>query len=435
MNKNLANHPYFTSITTKEAEIAYPERMLLYAATAEARTPGQPGQGRLLQTINLFGKSDSGEGVLYRTSEDNGATWTEQYMMDRPYQVGHGKDKMRKIAADVFYDEKAEVMLRLSSEMLWEGDQLLSVFKKRRMFYMLSFDNGHSWSDPIYIHKEGEGFDRDRMFRGVTYGVNMMSSVLKVYQIKEKGPHQGKLAIGVQIQMADERGELINPTGMGFFKAGCLLATWNPETLKYEWELSESFAEVSVEESTRGVYEPAIQELADGRLMMVLRGSNAGRPELMGTKWISISTDQGMNWSRPVRLTYSDGGVMYSSSCSPDLVKDRDGHLYFIGVINDENPSGNLPRYPLCIAAIDQETLGVIRDSVTVLDSIREEHERQLAAETPPKHPIDYSNHYAYLDASGSKIIVYAPYRQDLSAFWSVINKYEIALRQPRAQS
>lgn len=430
MKTILTNSRFFKSVRMKEADLVIPDRMLLYAATAYARTPGQPGFGRLLQTINIFGKSDSGEGVLYRTSEDNGETWTEQYVMDRPYQAGPNKNMMRKIAADCFYDEEAQVMVRISGEMLWENDELLSIFKKRRMFYMLSFDNGRTWTDPIYIYKDGGGFDRDRMFPGVAYGINIMCSVLKTYQIRGEGPHRGKLAIGVQIQMADEQGEIINPTGMGFFKAGCLLGTWNKETLRYEWELSDNFAEVTVEESTRGVYEPALQELPDGRIMMVLRGSNWRKEEeLIGTKWISVSSDQGRTWSRPVRWTYSDGSVMYSSSCSPDLVRDREGNLYFVGVINDANPAGNLPRYPLCIAKVDPGTMGVIKESVTLLDTIREGHKNELAeAATPPKYPVDYSNHYSYLDQNGQKIIVYAPYRPTLHSFSSVINRYEIEL-------
>lgn len=428
MTRNLSDHPCFSSISLEEAHIRYEGRILLNAATAYANIPDQPGSGRLLQTVNMFGKSDSGEGVLYRTSDNNGETWSEQYIMDRSYQAAHARNMMRKIAADIIYDVEAKVMVRFGTEMLWENDSLPSILKKRRMYYMLSFDNGHSWTDAIYIHQDGDGYDRDRQFPGVTFGVNMMCIIMKVHQIQGSGPNQGKLAVGVQIQKIDDQGELINPTGMGFFKSGCLLGTWNSDALKYEWEISETLAEVSLEESTRGVYEPVIQELPDGRLLMVLRGSNAGRSEeIIGTKWISFSEDQGRSWSRPVRWTYADGSTMYSSACCPDLVKDRKGNLYFVGVINEDNPNGNLPRYPLCIAKVDPVTLGVERETVAKLDTIRDEHRRQID-EDQAKYPIDYSNHYSYLDQTGEKIIVHAPFRPDLTQPWAVINKYKVEL-------
>ena len=418
---------YVERIVTKEYEIERKGYALLNAVTVYARNPAEPGCGRLLQWINRFGKSDSGEGILYRVSENNGETWRDVGIFDLSYKLGHGQDVMRKIGGDCFYDETAGVLVRIGTEMLWENNEILSLFKKRRMYYCLSFDNGSTWTDPIYICQNEPGYNRDRMFPGITYGVNMVTSLFKVHQIRGDGPNKGKIAVGIQVQMVDDSGGIYNPTGMGFFKSGCILGSWNPQKLQYDWEICETYAEVSPEESTRGVYEPVIQELDDGKLIMILRGSNMNRHDAIpGTKFISVSTDQGRTWSRPQRLTYDNGQLMYSSSSCPDLIKDRKGRLFFTGIITAQNPNGNLPRYPLCIARLNTDTLTIERDSVTVIDTRRSWHEIQEKSKA--RYPVDFSNHHSYLDAKEHKIVVHAPFRPDLHQFESVINKYEIYL-------
>lgn len=419
---------YVSRIATREFEVERSGYALLNAVTAYARNESQPGCGRLLQFINMFGKSDSGEGVLYRISPDNGNTWREGGLFDKPYQVGHGRDCMRKVAGDCMYDSDAGVMLRIVTEMLWENGEIHSLFRKRRMYYYLSFDNGTTWTDAIYIHLNEDGYDRDRMFPGITYGVNMVTSLFKMHKIRGEGVNIGKIAVGIQVQVATPDGQLYNPTGMGFFKSGCLLGSWNADKLQYDWEINETYAEVSPEESTRGVYEPVIQELDDGRLIMLLRGSNMKRHDSMpGTKFISVSHDQGRTWSKPDRLTYDDGQLMYASSSSPDLLQDRLGRIFFIGIINSDNPNGNLPRYPLCIARLNTETLTIERDSVTVIDTRRTWHKAQ--EDRKARYHLDFSNHHSYLDAEEDKIVVHAPYRADLERLETVINKYELYLR------
>ncbi|MDF2660411.1 MAG: hypothetical protein K0Q94_3202 [Paenibacillus sp.] len=416
-----------SGIAVHENAIARPGYALLNAVTVYAGNPSRPGYGNLLQFVNLFGKSDSGEGVLYRVSRDNGKTWREIDVFDLPYRVGHGRDMMRKIAGDCMYDEDSRALIRIVTEMLWENGEIHSLFRKRRMYYCLSFDNGATWTDAIYMHQNEEGYDRDRMFPGITYGVNMVTSLFKMHKIRGDGPNKGKLAVGIQVQIVGADGDIYNPTGMGFFKSGCLLGSWNEEKLQYDWEACDTYAEVTPEESTRGVYEPVIQELDDGTLIMVLRGSNMKRPDIPGTKFISVSRDQGRAWSRPVRLTYEDGRPMYSSSSSPDLVQDKQGRIYFVGIITDGNPNGNMPRYPLCIADLNKDTLSIVRDSVTVIDSRRPWHTAQREVEAA-RYDVDYSNHHAYLDVAESKIVVHAPYRADLHSIESVINRYELQL-------
>lgn len=400
---------------------------LINPATAYAGNAAKPGCGDLIQFATLFDGSDSGFGTLLRRSSDNGRTWTEQDVIDRAFPVNPNNDIMKKLSGDCFYDEEAGVLIFVTMELLWEGDKIASTFRKRRLYYRLSFDNGFQWSDPIYIYKNAPGFDKDRMFPGITYGKNMLQGVFKIVKLRGEGPHKGKIALGIGVQMLGEDGEAFNPTGQGFFQSGCLLGAWNKEENRYDWEECRSYAAVTYDESTRGVCEPAIEELADGRLVMVLRGSNVGHSETVpGTKWISISADQGMTWSRPERLRFDTGELMYSGANLPVLVKDRRGRVFYIGIINDSNPTGNLPRYPFCIAELDPHTLTIKKESVAALDTIREHQKRPPASEG--KYPVDYSNQYAYLDAHANKIVVFAPYREDPHKFESGLNRYDVEL-------
>ncbi|MEF3306288.1 hypothetical protein [Paenibacillus sp. GYB003] len=109
---------YVSRIAVRECAIERPGYALLNAVSAYARNEAQPGCGRLLQLINRFGKSDSGEGILYRMSDDNGRTWRDVAIFDPSYQLGHGRHIMRKIAGDCFYDDAAGVMVRIVTEML-----------------------------------------------------------------------------------------------------------------------------------------------------------------------------------------------------------------------------------------------------------------------------------------------------------------------------
>src|SRR5207248_6622733 len=89
--------------------------------------------------------------------------------------------------------------------------------------------------------------------------------------------------------------------------------------------------------------------LADGRVMMLLRGSNAGNPSLPGWRWVSYSTDGGWHWTTPQPWTYTSGRPFFSPSACSQLLRHSNGRLYWIGHITPANPRGNRPRYPIVV--------------------------------------------------------------------------------------
>src|SRR5262249_23861116 len=123
--------------------------------------------------------------------------------------------------------------------------------------------------------------------------------------------------------------------------------------------------------STRGMDEPTLASLADGRLMMVMRGSNDKKPSLPGYKWVSYSREGGFHWTEPKPWAYDNGEPFFSPSACSQLLRNSNGKLYWLGHISTTNPAGNRPRYPVYAGEVDQNTGLLIRDSLVLVDDRR----------------------------------------------------------------
>lgn len=392
-------------IKTTESQIRDEKYGLLGATFAYCPCGDNEDYGSLIMNASVSNGSDSGVGNMMWRSYDEGLSWEEIGFVEKSFQYDR-RGSMVKMGgnAALYTDRKAGVILYVSNEMYWIANNYLSTKKFSRPFYRLSFDNGRTWTDKHCIITEGQTKDNpipDMVF-GRNFAICMAPQIIPA--------DDGSLLVGIQCQIVDENGELFEPEKFHFFKSGALRARWNEENLRYDWTMSE-YVQVTPEESIRGVFEPTFARLDKNRYMMVMRNSNYRHEnEVIGQKFCSVSDDNGCHWSRPEPLTYDDGGTMYASSTVPKLLAHSGGRLFYIGVINDSNPSGNGPRFPLCIAEIDRESHRVKRDTVTVIDTARPEHNA--------KSPADYTNHGVFEDSKG-RIIVYAP-------FFGGLNRYEI---------
>jgi len=122
------------------------------------------------------------------------------------------------------------------------------------------------------------------------------------------------------------------------------------------------------ERMTRGIDEPTIETLADGRLIIVLRGSNDKKPSLPAYRWVSFSKDGGSHWTKPEPWTYDNGEPFFSPSACSNLVRHSSGRLFWLGHISATNPRGNRPRYPLWMGEVDQHSGRLIRESLVKID-------------------------------------------------------------------
>jgi hypothetical protein len=167
--------------------------------------------------------------------------------------------------------------------------------------------------------------------------------------------------------------DLVHPEAESFTKGGVLIGTWNANHSDVAWTLGLTSGLDYNTASRRGEMEPSVAELSQpGHLLMSMRGSNTPsawyQQSLAGRAWYATSDDYGQTWSGTRKMTYSDGTDFYSPSSMSSLVRnDVDGKLYWIGNISPANPNGNSPRYPLVIAQVDEQNMGLIKGTVQTL--------------------------------------------------------------------
>ncbi|MCC7375808.1 MAG: hypothetical protein IT581_14215 [Verrucomicrobiales bacterium] len=146
---------------------------------------------------------------------------------------------------------------------------------------------------------------------------------------------------------------------------------WDAVARTYTWTPG-ARTEISPKVSARGLMEPEVAELRDGRILVVWRGSDTGwdgtRAEAQGRKWFSVSTDGGRSLQPVGEWRYSDGTRFYSPSSIHRLIRhSQTGKLYWFGNICPTAPNGNHPRYPLVIAEVDETAAALKRETLTVI--------------------------------------------------------------------
>jgi len=88
-----------------------------------------------------------------------------------------------------------------------------------------------------------------------------------------------------------------------------------------------------------------------------------------GRKWISVSRDGGKNWSPVTDLRYDTGEQFYAPGSFARFIRSRKtGKLYWIGNISREPAKGGVPRYPLYIAEVDEKIPALKKSTLTVID-------------------------------------------------------------------
>jgi hypothetical protein len=327
--------------------------------------------------------SDYCKSLAVRRSQDNGRSFDEFALLstENPRQGGFEREDFwfavchdRRRGHDVRFDFQ-RVFVGTGPEALaahWQGVE--SYFDHG--LYCVSRDLGRSFSRPRLLRFES-GADFDEADWG------------KDEYLRRNTMYGGYTAI------VTRAGRLLYPfsTTVGIGAAGheqttsgvrCMIGTWEDRDGDYRWEVSQ-VAAVPLAWSGRGLLEPTLAELADGRLVMALRGSTDLSRQLCprqdvavtqpGRHWLTVSEDGGYHWGQVRDWRYADGAPFYSPSALSRLVRHSRGKLYWIGNVCPEPPAGNMPRHPLVIAEVDERGPGLVRDSVTVIDTQGEQEQ------------------------------------------------------------
>ena len=200
----------------------------------------------------------------------------------------------------------------------------------------------------------------------------------------------------LQCTLLDDNGELYAPGGgYGWFATLIVAGTWLADG-NIAWE-QRALLQGDPAYTTRGLIEGTIGHLDNGRLLLVMRGSNDADPALPGHKWYCISEDGGYTWSNLQPWTLRDKSTFYSPSSCSQLVEHSSGALLWIGNICPENPKGNLPRYPLVAGFVDTQSGLLDQNSLCLIDTKTDDDHESL----------QLSNFYAREDRENGDLIVH----------------------------
>lgn len=342
---------------------------------------------RMIRQWSEENKSDRADVSFIEVSEDNGRTWGQRRVLSVTHKEGGLTFLGGREGGIPFVDLDNNVTALFSLEVVLEREDVISGLKRRRIFYSISKDGGRTYSSPKELIEKGLGFDPFHYMKGVYYGLNSASIGGKPIKIS-----RDDILLPIYVAPLDENARLYNPLGgYTFTYAGYVIGRWNQDFSDLKWE-STQIVKIDPERSVRGSSENTVARLNDGRLLSILRGSNS-------YKWFTVSDDNGRTWSEVRALRFDDGGELFSPSSYSLLIRHSGGKLLWIANIVATHPKGNSPRYPLCIAEIDEDNVSVRRRIVVVVDR-REEGESEA---------LQLSNFGVYEDRETSEIVVTYP--------------------------
>jgi hypothetical protein len=373
-----------------------------------------------LSEQNLSDKANIG----YRwISSDNGQTWTNLGSIETHWPVEGGT--LRRGVHPLFTDTGKPIQISFINQGIFPSDDPLEGMWRWTVRCAYSRDGGLSFFHEEQVVQKGEGFSEEHPLEGVTIGKT--SYMMGDTTCRPIRLPSGEILQPIQITPAGPDGGYHNPgNGYTYHDSAVLIGTWN-EAGTLDWELSERVV-ADPNRSSRGMLEPTIARVQDGRILMVMRGSNDRIPEAPSFRWRAVSEDDGKSWSVPEPWTYDNDTPFFSPSSCSQLLTHSTGRLFWIGNICEENAQGNAPRYPLLIGEVDRETLKLAKESLCVLDDKNPEDWERLAI----------SNFYAHEDRVSGEIVVYCsplfrikPKSEDQPLDWSAsAYKYRVSVGQ-----
>ncbi|MFH1567939.1 MAG: sialidase family protein [Gemmatimonadota bacterium] len=344
------------------------------------------GEGRRREeTRALVRSSDWGDTVRRRSSPDNGRTWSEWELVYEqaptqgnwtqsggPGPGGTGPlDPVSGRLLKPVFQRLVRGDPREAMSVLWQGDRRFC----DHGFYQVSADDGRTWGEGHLLrYEDGPDFDPGDWGSAAFFRTNEM------YIGRAIATARGTVVISatIPVEHRDPEDEKVKSVFPNTYREGCVagvmcfVGRWDAGREDYDWQTSNRIF-LPRRQSTRGLVELDLSELRDGRLLLLMRGSNTGLEprQCPARKWMSVSADGGLTWS-PVRdIRYDTGEPLYSpASISHSLRSRKTGKLYWAGNIPDVPPDGNGPRYPLQIVEVDEDAAvpAFRRDTVTIID-------------------------------------------------------------------
>jgi hypothetical protein len=403
----LSNQPI--AVVKKELYLKHPGPRI--APWASLQYVGPNLELREVQGIEK--ESDVGEQIQARWSADNGRTWSD-FVGVQP------SNKVKYKDVSVWEGEVVNAFHPASGRLvqLWLRQIDLKGVYHNFTYVRTSQDQGRTWSAPHPLrYEKGDEFDPENPLKPTFLDHNEGYPANNIL-VRSNG------SLVVCLAHANSPGDPKNNSRPWRMGAAWFLGTWNSEVGRFEWKPG-ARAEISAEDSARGLMEPETAELQDGRLLTVWRGSTHGwdgtQAKMPGRKFYSVSGDGGVSFSLPAEWRYDDGSSFYSPSSFHRMIRHSvTGKLYWLGNICAQPPTGNSPRYPLVMAEIDEAKAALKRETVTALDDRR-----------PGQGDIQFSNFPLIEDRVSHELILYlTTFGQEPDAKdWATADNYRYAIK------
>lgn len=349
---------------TKELYIAAPYAQVAVYAGAQAYT--QTTGDELIEAVACEAVADPAHAAIKyhqrhiyrRLSGDNGATWQmigEDFGQD-PFET----ERIQPFSPSHTLDPNTGrlVSFTVGRQYYRGGRETFSdagvTNRQQRILCQVSTDRGRSWTPWKPVIAEGAEYDEVHYGPGLYWGRN------------------GSLP-NFNAAMLDDRTIcqpiVVNLEDGNRYQSGFLHAAWKGDSTDLAFELSD-YIRVPLDQSTQGACEPSMIQLRDGRYLVGLRccGDRDNHTFPCLKYWV-FSDDDVRTFSKPEPLCYEDGSYVWSPSSYHQFIRSSaDGRVYWIANILDAPTYDSQPRYPLCIAELDEDKLCIVRDSVTVID-------------------------------------------------------------------
>ncbi len=293
--------------------------------------------------------SDAYDDYMIALSRDNGRTWAEPYRQWKGTNVPEGK--IRYIEPAAFFDADKEQVVVVTDRALYPQDRL-DVDRETDLVIEIYDPCSNSWGPREELHVD----------------CKPAPTVSFCFPIKTS---RGRIIFPASAHLTDAEGKPVHYRDC-WSPAGIIVNLLGDyrENGSLKWTTSAPVIP-DLERTSRGFYEPAMAELHDGRLVMILRGDNSMFPEKPGTKWVSFSSDDGTTWSEAEPVPFTGGEMLESGSNGSALFRSsKTGRLYWIGnlCIHGERAQGNLPRSSLSILEVQEDPFAFRRDTLYVID-------------------------------------------------------------------
>lgn len=342
-------------------------------------------------------ESDYTNGEYCRFSNDNGKTWTEWEEKPRAgYTTMYGEDEMiYEYTKEVWNPvHKHYVSTKLARFCLGGHRNAYNAIYRAEAKY---FDHQHTlirnpedekpFSDKLLKYEDGEEFNPENPLNPEY--LNKNRGYLNAPIVLKNGDIA--VAIGMPVRKACEIAGIdvnaVFPSTPDLHYAAMVArGKYNKDKGVYEYTFSNPVI-LSDMQSSRGIDEPVLAELESGRILLVMRASNAAcenwhsriEPNTPCFKWYSFSDDGCKTFCPPLIWHFDSREVIYSPASISEFIRSKkNGKLYWIGNITDHTAYENFPRFPLCIVEIDDVTGQPKKESFTVIDTRREGETERL---------------------------------------------------------